>query len=129
MQAYISELKAGTQTADHKAISYPDWLSANGTAEQQASFDDLTVLFLGSSYQFAARAVYVDLLPQGLLDKVDFNDDNWLARVAFNDVNVTLLADWKLSVADDIHLDVTNENINTIVDPGSDYFVPIPGDM
>ncbi|MFP2768804.1 prepilin-type N-terminal cleavage/methylation domain-containing protein [Oceanisphaera sp. KMM 10153] len=122
VQAYVSELKAGTQTVDYKATPYRDWLSANGTTEQLTSFDDLTDLFVSSSYQFAARAIYVDILPPDLLDKVDFTQDNWLSGVSFNEVNVTLLADWEVSAVDDLYLDVTNEDINTIVDPDSNYF-------
>ncbi|GAA3547222.1 type IV pilus modification PilV family protein [Zobellella aerophila] len=122
VQGYVSELKAGTQTVGYTATSYRDWLSANGSAGQLASFDNLTKLSVSSSYQFAARAIYVDILPQSLLDKVDLTKDDWLTRVSFNEVNVTLLANWALTVADDLYLDVTNENINTIVDPDNNYF-------
>ncbi|GAA3708721.1 prepilin-type N-terminal cleavage/methylation domain-containing protein [Oceanisphaera sediminis] len=122
VQAYVSELKEGTQTVDYTATNYRDWLDTNSTAEQLTAFDDLTGLFVSSSYQFAARAIYVDILPQALLDNIDLTKDDWLTRVSFNEVNVTLLADWGLSVADDLYLDVTNEDINTIVDPDNNYF-------
>lgn len=122
VQDYVSELKAGTQTVDYMATPYRDWLSVHGTAEQLTSFDDLTELLVSSSYQFVARAIYVDLLPQGLLDNIDLAKNDWLTRVSFNEVNVTLLADWQLSVVDEPYLEVTNEDINTLVDPDNNYF-------
>ncbi|WMC10028.1 prepilin-type N-terminal cleavage/methylation domain-containing protein [Oceanimonas pelagia] len=117
---YVEEMKAGTHTATYQPDSFRAWLGSNKTAVETAAFDSKKQLYASYSYQFAARAIYVDLLPQTLLDKVDFSEDNWLSRVSFNEVNVTLLASWSVTGAD--YLVVRNDPIKTIIDLENDYF-------
>ncbi|WP_298720057.1 prepilin-type N-terminal cleavage/methylation domain-containing protein [uncultured Oceanisphaera sp.] len=123
---YVEKLKAGMQTASYKpTYSFEAWLNANGTVDEKAVFVAYNSIYVSSTYsnQFVARAIYVDLLPQELLDKIDpTNDADWLTRVSFNEVNVTMLADWSVSEGASDYIDVLSQEIETIVDPDNNYF-------
>ncbi|PSJ42685.1 hypothetical protein C7H85_17040 [Zobellella endophytica] len=118
VQEYVTIQKSGLPSTTYQPDSFQVWLSANGDT---ADFESLTELFI-ASYQLAARAIYVDLMPQSLLDAIDFSDDNWLTKVSFNEVNTTLLANWRVEDGDDDYLEVTNEPVETIVDPDNNFF-------
>ncbi|WP_458734369.1 type IV pilus modification PilV family protein [Zobellella taiwanensis] len=121
VQEYVDEQKAGPPEVDYQPVSYRDWLVNNGDETDLDAFDSLTELFI-AFYQLAARAIYVDLMPQSLLDAIDFNDANWLTKVPFNEVNVTLLANWEVKDSDKTYLEVTNEPVETTVDRGKNLF-------
>jgi type II secretory pathway pseudopilin PulG len=121
VQEYISIQKSAIPDANYKSEGFRDWLNVHGDEAKQEAFDNLTELFI-ASYQLVARAIYVDLMPQGLLDAIDFNDANWLTKVSFNEVNVTLLANWAVKDGDNTYLVVTNEPVETTVDRGKNLF-------
>lgn len=118
VQEYVTIQKSGLPSTTYQPDSFRVWLSTNGDT---ADFESLTELFI-ASYQLAARAIYVDLMPQSLLDAIDFGDDNWLTKVSFNEVNTTLLANWRVEGDDNDYLKVTNEPVETIVDPENNFF-------
>lgn len=121
VQEYVAIQKSALPSTTYQPDSFRGWLSVNGDAADLDAFDSLTELFI-ASYQLAARAIYVDLMPQSLLDAIDFSDDNWLTKVSFNEVNTTLLANWRVEGDDDDYLKVTNEPVETIVDPDNNFF-------
>lgn len=121
VQEYVTIQKSALPSTTYQPDSFRGWLSVNGDAADLDAFDSLTELFI-ASYQLAARAIYVDLMPQSLLDAIDFRDDNWLTKVSFNEVNTTLLANWRVEGDDDDYLKVTNEPVETIVDPDNNFF-------
>lgn len=118
VQEYVTIQKSGLPSTTYQPDSFRVWLNTNGDT---ADFESLTELFI-ASYQLAARAIYVDLMPQSLLDAIDFGDDNWLTKVSFNEVNTTLLANWRVEGDDNDYLKVTNEPVETIVDPENNFF-------
>jgi hypothetical protein len=71
-----------------------------------------------ASYQLLARAIYVDLLPGDMLDKIDFSHENWMAKVSFYEINVTFLADWWTESED---VSVTNQKVVTDLEGDGTY--------
>lgn len=77
----------------------------------------------GSTAQLIARGVYVDLLNDETgqyLSQLDSTDEELLAKVPFNELNLTLLANWSLD--DQSYATVTNETVKTIVDASQNYY-------
>lgn len=83
---------------------------------------DITVA--PGSYQMIGRGVYLDTMApehlQAVRDAINNGEQDWLAKVPFYEVNLTLLAEWMAS--NDPVADITNEAIQTIVDPDLDYY-------
>lgn len=121
VQEYVTIQKSSLPSTTYQPDSFRVWLENNGDAADLDAFDNLTELFI-ASYQLAARAIYVDLMPLSLLDAIDFNDANWLTKVSFNEVNVTLLTNWEVKDGDKTYLEVTNEAVETTVDRGRNLF-------
>ena len=76
------------------------------------------------SYQMIARGIYLDdMAPahlQAVRDAIANGEQDWLAKVPFYEVNLTLLAEWLAS--NEPVADITNETIQTIVDPELDFY-------
>lgn len=75
-------------------------------------------------YQFISRGIYLDRMKAThhtqVLNKITAGDADWKAITPFYDVNLTLLSNWS---TDDIAVaTVTQEDIQSIVDPGNDFY-------
>ncbi|WP_100656635.1 type IV pilus modification PilV family protein [Alteromonas flava] len=83
---------------------------------------DMTVLPGG--YQLIARGIYLDRMTSSHLAAVQgmiaANDPDWKAYTPFYDINLTLLSDW--STVNPVIATVTQEDIETIVDPVNDFY-------
>ncbi|RUO78344.1 hypothetical protein [Pseudidiomarina taiwanensis] len=111
------------------AQAYTDYVRAvvkalvtGGTMPQPLEGRDLDVV--PGAYQLIGRAIYLDDMSAEHLAEVraaiNNNEADWIAKVPFYEVNVTLLADWE---ADNPSIaSITNETIETIVDPENDYY-------
>ncbi len=105
---------------------FADWLPANAATEGDASTQ---ITMNTGTAQLIARGIYVDLLSPDNLVKLDLTSQDLLAKVPFQDINLTMLAEWSLvplsgqltgSTSD--YVGVTNEPVKTVVDLGSYYF-------
>lgn len=76
------------------------------------------------SYQMIGRGIYLDDMSTEHLQTVRTaimnNEADWISKVPFYEVNLTLLGLWETS--NQPVADVTNEPIQTIVDPELDYY-------
>lgn len=76
------------------------------------------------AYQLIGRGIYLDEMTaeheQIVLDAIQAGATDFLRLVPFYEVNLTLLSDWETSLA--AVASVTNEPIETIVDPENDYY-------
>lgn len=92
--------------------------------ELPAAPTDRDVEVVPGAYQMIGRAVYVDPMTQShreaVVAAIQSGESDWLAKVPFYEVNLTLLADWSSSVPS--VATITNEPIETIVDPANDYY-------
>ncbi len=83
---------------------------------------DITVV--PGAYQVIARGIYLDdMTPehlQAVQTAIANNEPDWIAKVPFYEVNLTLLADWSASAP--TVADVTNEPIQTLVDPENNFY-------
>ncbi|MGS3176736.1 prepilin-type N-terminal cleavage/methylation domain-containing protein [Aeromonas sanarellii] len=79
--------------------------------------------------QLIARGIYVDILDPVYLAGIDTSVTGYLAKVPFQDINLTMLAEWSMTplsgqltggVTD--YATVTNEPVDTIVDLNNYYF-------
>lgn len=85
---------------------------------------DRDIEVVPGAYQLIGRAIYLDKMTSSHLSAVQTaiqnGESNWLAKVPFYEVNLTLLGEWSSSnpgVAT-----VTSEPIETIVDPENNYY-------
>jgi Tfp pilus assembly protein PilV len=80
-----------------------------------------TTLVPGGSAQLSGRAIYVDHMPQNLMDFLNPSTspppDNFLTYVPFYEVNLTKLADWRLRTItpDDVYPTISGQ----LCDPGT----------
>ncbi|WP_258807246.1 prepilin-type N-terminal cleavage/methylation domain-containing protein [Pseudidiomarina sp. CB1] len=76
------------------------------------------------AYQLIGRAIYLDRMTDShrsaVVTAIQNGEADWLTKVPFYEVNLTLLGDW--DSANDAVATVTNEPIETIVDPANDYY-------
>ncbi|WP_404408465.1 prepilin-type N-terminal cleavage/methylation domain-containing protein [Pseudidiomarina marina] len=76
------------------------------------------------SYQLIGRGIYLDDMTDAHLQEVRQsilnNEPDWIAKVPFYEVNLTLLGGW--DTTNTAVADVTNEPIQTIVDPEQNYY-------
>ncbi|BDX05701.1 type IV pilus modification PilV family protein [Planctobacterium marinum] len=107
-QAYVIDL----MEADIQGNSYPT----------KPAGRDLTVATGG--HQLISRGIYLDRMKSSHLsavqDLISASDTSWQAITPFYDVNLTLLAQW--STDDNSVATITNEDIETIVDPVNDFY-------
>ena len=105
---------------------FADWLPANAATGGDTS---TRITMNTGTAQLIARGIYVDLLSPDNLAKLDLTSQDLLAKVPFQDINLTMLAEWSLvplsgqltgSASD--YVGVTNEPVKTVVDLGSYYF-------
>ncbi|WOQ13910.1 type IV pilus modification PilV family protein [Aeromonas media] len=71
--------------------------------------------------QLISRGIYVDIMPPSYLNGEVFKDgaEPALAKIPFQDVNMTLLSEWSSSSSKAL---ITSDAINTIVDPDNNYY-------
>lgn len=86
--------------------------------------DDRDVEVIPGAYQMIARAIYLDRMTQShyntIVTAIQNGEQDWLSKVPFYEVNLTLLADWESS--NPAVATVDNEEIQTIVDPENNYY-------
>lgn len=105
---------------------FADWLPANAATGGDTS---TRITMNTGTAQLIARGIYVDLLSPDNLAKLDLTSQDLLAKVPFQDINLTMLAEWSLvplsgqlagSASD--YVGVTNEPVKTVVDLSNYYF-------
>ena len=76
------------------------------------------------AYQMIARGIYVDRITDehraAIIEKINAGDATWKAITPFYDVNLTLLSGW--DTGDAVVATITEEPIETIVDPDNDLY-------
>jgi len=124
VRAHFAWQKAG-RSGNFTPTSLNSWLSSGGNVTNGgATSTDLT-LQAGATAQLIARGVYVDLLNDETgqyLSQLSSTDEELLAKVPFNELNLTLLANWSLTTANQSYATVTNETVKTIVDASQNYY-------
>ena len=105
---------------------FADWLPANAATGGDTS---TRITMNTGTAQLIARGIYVDLLSPDNLAKLELTSQDLLAKVPFQDINLTMLAEWSLvplsgqlagSASD--YVGVTNEPVKTVVDLSNYYF-------
>lgn len=85
---------------------------------------DRDIEVVPGAYQLIGRAIYLDRMTDAhkstVVTAIQNGEADWLTKVPFYEVNLTLLGDW--SSANDAVATVTNEPIETIVDPENNYY-------
>lgn len=105
---------------------FADWLATNATV----GGDTTTGITINTgTHQLIARGIYVDILDPAYLAKINTSVSGYLAKVPFQDINLTMLAEWTMTPLsgqlDGVVTDyaaVSNEPINTILDTDNYYF-------
>ncbi|MFG0833014.1 prepilin-type N-terminal cleavage/methylation domain-containing protein [Aeromonas bivalvium] len=114
-------------TATAPTISeFSDWLGSNAAA----GGDTTTSISVNTgTRQMIARGIYVDILDPAYLSGIDTSVTGYLAKVPFQDINLTMLAEWsmtplsgQLTGAVTDYATVSNEPVDTIVDLNNYYF-------
>lgn len=133
-----------TATATAPAITeFDDWLN---TSPNVAPGGDTTtgITVSTGTRQLIARGIYVDILNPTYLAGIDTSATDYLAKVPFQDINLTMLAEWSIPTLSDYgpipavtpvapplmlltgnstdYLAVTNEEIDTIINIDNYYF-------
>jgi Tfp pilus assembly protein PilV len=132
VQSYVSLQKAGTWpsqnstlTSDSTANSiqnFSTWL-ANHAA---TGGDTTTTVVIDKnavtpvSKQLIARGIFVDVMSDTWLNTLNVNDSDFLAKVPFYDINMTLLSQW--SSSNTTVATVYSEPIKTLSNANSDYY-------
>ncbi|WP_429110106.1 prepilin-type N-terminal cleavage/methylation domain-containing protein [Aeromonas media] len=118
-----------TPTATAPAISdFSTWLQT--PANVASGGDAVTEIAINTgTRQLIARGIYVDILNPTYLTGIDTNVTGYLAKVPFQDINLTMLAEWsmtplngQLTGAATDYATVSNEPVDTIVDLNNYYF-------
>lgn len=101
------------------------WLQNNAESGGDTSID---INMNSGATQLVARGIYVDIMNPSYLADVDTNATDYLARVPFQDINLTMLTEWSvinqpaLAGGTSSYVDVTNEAIKTLTDADNYYF-------
>lgn len=98
------------------------WLATNASG---GSTTINSAVAAGSTTQLIARGIYVDRMDAegSYMTNLSASDADLLSKLPFNEINLTLLANWSIpDSADQPYATVTNEALQTIVDPGSNYY-------
>lgn len=86
--------------------------------------DDRDITVVPGAYQLIGRGIYVDTMStehlQRVSDAIAAGESDWLTKVPLYEVNLTLLGDWEST--NSYAGPVTNEPIETIVDPENNYY-------
>ena len=101
------------------------WLATNA----EAGGDTATGITVSTgTAQLIARGIYVDLLDPVYLANIDTSSVDYLTKIPFQDINLTMLAEWSMGPltlltgnATD-YVAVTNEAVKTVVDLNNYYF-------
>lgn len=111
------------------AAAYTDYVRAVvrslvlGTA-LPAPLADRDVNVAPGAYQMIGRGIYLDTMSadhlQAVRTAINNNEDDWISKVPFYEVNLTLLGEWDASQP--AVASVTNQPIETIVDPDNNYY-------
>lgn len=124
VRAHFAWQKAG-RSGNFTPTSLNSWLSSGGNVTNGGARSTDLTLQAGSTAQLIARGVYVDLLNDETgqyLSQLSSTDEELLAKVPFNELNLTLLANWSLTTANQSYATVTNETVKTIVDASQNYY-------
>lgn len=85
---------------------------------------DRDIEVVPGAYQMIGRAIYLDQMTSAhqtaIQTAIQNGESDWLAKVPFYEVNLTLLGEWQSS--DPGVATVTSEPIETIVDPENNYY-------
>ncbi|MGL5948008.1 MAG: type IV pilus modification PilV family protein, partial [Aeromonas sp.] len=116
-------------TASEPAISdFATWLATPSNVAAGGDSNTQISMTIGSQ-QFIARGIYVDILAPTYLANLDTSQSDYLARVPFQEINLTMLANWSISGSSapltgnlTDYASVANEPISTIVDLNNYYF-------
>lgn len=98
--------------------SFNSWLAANRAGDSTTALSTSI-----GSRQLISRGIYVDIMPPSYLSDEVFKggvSEPILAKIPFQDVNMTLLSEW--SSSDTNKGTVTSQPIATIVDPDNNYY-------
>ncbi|MGE6161138.1 prepilin-type N-terminal cleavage/methylation domain-containing protein [Aeromonas salmonicida] len=101
------------------------WLASNA----ETGGDTTTGITVSTgTAQLIARGIYVDVLAPAYLVGIDTSVTDYLTKVPFQDINLTMLAEWTmgpLTLLTGSAIDyavVTNEAVKTVVDLNNYYF-------
>lgn len=115
----------GASAALPTIIDFPVWLASN--AEENGDLTTGITVNTGTA-QLIARGIYVDVLDPVYLANIDTSAVDYLTKIPFQDINLTMLAEWSmgpLSLLTGSATDyavVTNEPVKTVVDLNNYYF-------
>ncbi|HET8815950.1 MAG TPA: prepilin-type N-terminal cleavage/methylation domain-containing protein [Pseudidiomarina sp.] len=111
------------------AAAYTDYVRAVvrslvlGTA-LPAPLSDRDISVAPGAYQMIGRGIYLDTMSsehvQAVRTAINNNEADWISKVPFYEVNLTLLGEWAASQP--TVASVTNQPIETIVDPENNYY-------
>ncbi|RUO41556.1 hypothetical protein CWE22_05180 [Pseudidiomarina aestuarii] len=111
------------------AAAYTDYVRAVvrslvlGTA-LPAPLADRDITVAPGAYQMIGRGIYLDTMStehlQAVRSAINNNEADWISKVPFYEVNLTLLGEWDASQP--AVASVTNQPIETIVDPDNNYY-------
>lgn len=134
VKAYVELQQAGdwpthnsTLISDYtktNILSFSSWLAISGNAA--AGGDITTTVDIDKnaatpvSKQLIARGIFVDVMSDSWVDALNTSDADYLTKVPFYDVNMTLLSQW--SSSDTSVATVYSEPIKTLTDADSDYY-------
>ena len=101
------------------------WLATNA----EAGGDTTTGITVNTgTAQLIARGIYVDVLDPVYLVGIDTSAVDYLTKVPFQDINLTMLAEWAMAPQSLLtgnatdYAAVTNETVKTVVDLNNYYF-------
>jgi prepilin-type N-terminal cleavage/methylation domain-containing protein len=101
------------------------WLATNA----EAGGDTTTGITVSTgTAQLIARGIYVDVLDPVYLVGIDTSAVDYLTKVPFQDINLTMLAEWAMAPQNLLtgnatdYAAVTNETVKTVVDLNNYYF-------
>jgi len=123
---YVVKQNYLQQTGSSVTIpSLNTWLATNASGANASNTINTTVN-AGSTSQLIARGIYVDKMDNSAnsyLTKLQASDADLLSKLPFNEINLTLLANWSIpDSVDQPYATVTNEALQTIVDQSSNYY-------
>lgn len=134
VKSYVDLQKAGswsghnsTLISDYTSVnilSFSQWLAISGNATAGGDTTTDVVIDKNSGVvvnkQFIARGIYVDLMADAWVDSLNTSASDYLAKVPFYDINMTLLSQWSSSNTD--VATVYSDPIKTLTDADSDYY-------
>lgn len=105
-------------------LSFSQWLAISGNAAAGGDTTTDVVIDKNSGVavnkQFIARGIYVDLMADQWVDGLSTSASDYLAKVPFYDINMTLLTQWSSSNTN--VATVYSDPIKTLTDADSDYY-------